>query len=150
MKNLLKRASTTIFVLTLVLSLGGSVNPLQAQATEQAKPDGPMAMHGHHRAPDPARQTALLTKRLGLTTEQAAQVEPILKSRQQQMEALRANTSNDPKVMHEQRLAIMTDTEQKLNAVLNEQQKQQFAAMKAQHEHSHHDGENTPAPPPAK
>ena len=87
---------------------------------------------------------------LALTPEQAAQVEPILTSRKQQMDTLHASASADPKTMHAQHKAIMEDTDQKLNAIFNDQQKQRYAAMRTKHHHGpHEDHGAAPAAPPA-
>ena len=77
----------------------------------------------------------MLTKRLSLTAEQAAQIEPILAARQEQMKALRptADAKPDFKAQHEQMKTIMTETDAKVEAVLTPDQKQKFIAM-----HEHH------------
>jgi len=99
-----------------------------------------------HKAANPAHQTKELSKKLGLTADQAAKIEPVLADRDQRIAALQANTSLDPKSMKQQRRAIMMDTQSKLNAVLTPAQQQQLATLKA----GKHGGgaSQTAAPPP--
>jgi periplasmic protein CpxP/Spy len=126
----------------LILALGaGSAN--LAQAPDQSPQTAPAA---HHRQHNPAHQARMLSKKLGLTPDQTAQVTPILADRQQRMQALKSNTSLDPKSMHQQRRAIMMDTRQKLNAVLTPAQQQQLAAMRAAHRRA---GQQPASAPPA-
>ena len=91
---------------------------------------------GHHGPPNPEFETKMLTKRLSLTPEQVAQVEPILAASHEQMKALKpaAGATPDFKAMHEQRKAIMTETHQKLDAVLTPEQKEKL------HSHEFHGG----------
>ena len=49
-----------------------------------------------HRNFDPSQRAAHLGKRLGLNSDQVAQITPILADRQQQMQTLRADTSLTP------------------------------------------------------
>ena len=147
MKKIVKSTwkSACLMVALAVGSGGfGYAQSVAATTAPSGKQAGQAMRERHH--PDPARQTAMLTKRLSLTPEQAAQVEPILANRQQQMEALHASAPADPKAMHQQMRAIMQDTEGKLNAVFTEQQRTEFAVMKARRHEGHHEGMGHPAP----
>ena len=131
------------------LAVGGGVAAAQAQTatqqpdqTQQAAPQGGQYHHRH--APNPQRETKMLTKRLGLSSDQAAQVEPILADRAQRMEALNS-TQGDPASMKQQRRAIMQDTKQKLDAVLTPQQQQEMAQMHRGHGR-HGEGQQQAAP----
>lgn len=136
---------TALFALTLFVAGAASAqapaDPAQAPAAQ------PQAMHAHKHH-DAAHQAKHLSKKLGLSADQQAQLMPILADRDQKMQALTANTTLDPKSMHQQRKAIAQDTDQKLSAILTPDQQQQYAAMKAAHHHGHgrHDA---PAAPPA-
>ncbi len=139
-------------VLMASIAISGGVIAAQAQTatqqpdqTQQAAPQGGQYHHRH--APNPERETRMLTKRLGLSSDQAAQVEPILADRAQRMEAL-SSTQSDPASMKQQRRAIMQDTKQKLDAVLTPAQQQEMAQMR--HGHGKHgDGQQQTAPSPS-
>lgn len=144
MKNLFAHSA-----LILSLTVGGGVLAAQAQSTtppdqaQQAAPQGDWG-HGHRHAPNPQRETRMLTKRLGLSADQAAQVEPILADRAQRMEAL-TSAQADPASVRAQRRTIMQDTKQKLDAVLTPAQQQEMAQM--HHGHGKHgDGPSQAAP----
>jgi len=129
----------------LALALAGSalVYGQAPQGTDQ--PQGQDHRQWRHHEPNPQFETKMLTKRLNLSAEQAAAVEPILAAQQEQMKALRPapGTTPDFKAMHEQRKTIMTDTQQKLAGVLSTEQMQELARM---HDHRGH-GPHPPAPP---
>ena len=147
MKNLFTHS-----VLMASLAVGGGALAAQAQTaaqqpdqTQQAAPQGGHSTHRH--APNPQRETKMLTKRLGLSADQAAQVEPILADRAQRMEAL-TSAQGDPASMKAQRRSIMEDTRQKLDAVLTPAQQQELAQM--HHGHGRHgDGQPQAAPSPS-
>ena len=142
MKNLFLHS-----VLMASLAVGGGVAAAQTATqqpdqTQQAAPQGGQYHHRH--APNPQRETRMLTKRLGLSSDQAAQVEPILADRAQRMEALNS-TQGDPASVKEQRRAIMQDTKQKLDAVLTPAQQQEMAQMHRGHGR-HGEGQQQAAP----
>jgi protein CpxP len=80
---------------------------------------------GHQQTPD--EQVARMTKRYNLSSDQQAQVKPILANQQQQMQALRQDSS----LSREDRMAkvksIRDDSSSKISALLNDSQKQKFA-----------------------
>jgi Spy/CpxP family protein refolding chaperone len=75
---------------------------------------------------DPAEQLAEMTKRYNLSADQQNQIKPILASQQQQMQALRGDSS----LSREDRMAkiqsIRGDSKTKIEAILNDDQKKQF------------------------
>ena len=85
-----------------------------------------------HQAPDPQRQTARLSRKPQLTPEQAARIEPILQSRQQQMQQLRADSTLAPRDRRARMRSIMQDSNTQLQAVLTDSQKQQYQQMQQQ------------------
>ncbi|HEX4156184.1 MAG TPA: hypothetical protein VHY48_11275 [Acidobacteriaceae bacterium] len=152
----------------LALALTGSMalvaqQPAQqpAQQTQPTPPqDAPVAgapayhRHGHHHA-NPQRQAAMLAKRLNLTQDQEAKLEPIFASRDQQFRALVQDQSLTPQQRHQQMRSIHQSTEQQLAGVLTPDQLQQMKAMR--HNHRRFNGPNGPsgqaqpdqqAPPP--
>jgi periplasmic protein CpxP/Spy len=80
----------------------------------------------HHGMMDPDEQLARMTTRYSLTTEQQDQVKPILVSQQHQIQGLREDTA----LSREDRMAkmqtIRSDSDAKIKAVLNDDQKKQF------------------------
>ena len=85
-----------------------------------------------HQAPDPQRQIARLSRKLQLTPAQAAKIEPILQNRQQQMQQLRADNTLAPRDRRAKMRSIMQDSNTQLQAVLTDNQKQQYQQMEQQ------------------
>lgn len=129
--------NTTKATVLLGALLSASVVFAQAPSANQAPAaNAPHAAQGHpgyrHRHFTPQQFAAHLGKRLGLTSDQVAQITPILTARKQQFETLRAETSLSVQDRHTKAHAITQDTNSKIEAVLNDQQKQQFKQMLAQ------------------
>ena len=138
----------TILPAALALVLAGSVAfAQQTQTTPAPDAQQPAATPHHHRHPSPERETARLTKKLNLTTDQAAKIEPILADRDQKMKDLWSNTALAPQDKHQQMRAIHENTQQQLDAVLTPDQVQQLKAM--HHGHRGNGQEQPPTPPPA-
>lgn len=116
--------------------LTGSLAFAQQSSAPDATPT-PTQKVMHHRAPDPARETAHLAKRLKLTPDQSAKLQPILADRDQKISDARANTSLSSKEVHHQIRAIHEGTMQQLSTVLTPDQMQQMKAM-----HHHHGGKD--------
>lgn len=141
----------TLFAIALGGMLALSANAAlyaqdQPQATgaqQQGQPG-----HGHHHFMNPDRQLEHLTKKLNLTADQQTQIKPILVDRQQKMQALWHDQSLSQQDRHSKSQAIRQDTRTRLEATLNDQQKQQFEAMQANMQGRRHrmGGENQ-APP---
>jgi periplasmic protein CpxP/Spy len=91
-----------------------------------APPPKQGASGGHHGMMDPDEQLARMTTRYSLTTEQQDQVKPILVSQQHQIQGLREDTA----LSREDRMAkmqtIRSDSDAKIKAILNDDQKKQF------------------------
>ena len=79
---------------------------------------------------DPSKQLKRLTKRLNLTPDQQNQLLPILTDRQQQMTALRGDTSLSEQDRRAKARTLREDFESKIKAVLNDSQKQQYEQMR--------------------
>ena len=130
----------------LAITLGAllSTGVLMAQAPDQTpQSSAPQATaHGEparpHHEPDPQKQAKHLGKKLNLSQDQVAQIEPILAARHEQMEQLHADTSLSQPDRRAKAKGIMEDTKTKIEAVLNDQQKQQFEQMLAQRRSHHH------------
>lgn len=83
-----------------------------------------------HRAPDPQQQAARLAKRLGLSDDQTSKLAAILHNRQQQMAALRGDSSIAAQDRRTRMRSIQQDADTQINAVLTPDQQKQYAAMK--------------------
>jgi Spy/CpxP family protein refolding chaperone len=123
----------------LTIALGGllaigATSAVFAQETSQPQqpPPGQGQWGGHGRGMDPDHQLEHLTKALSLTADQQGQIKPILVDRQQKMQALFQNQSLSREDRRSQMQAIHQDTETKINAVLNDEQKQKYQAMQAE------------------
>jgi Spy/CpxP family protein refolding chaperone len=116
-----------------------------AQAAPQEgppPPDGQM-----RRGPNAERELGQLTQTLSLTPDQQTQVKGLLQERRGKMEALRAGGAQPTR---EQMEGIRKDTDAKINALLNEDQKAKFAAWQQQRMQQRRGpgGDAPPQPPP--
>jgi protein CpxP len=130
------RILTPSALLGFVLASGFTASALLAQ--DQAQPTAPVnstsasqsAPAKQHKPLDPQRQTKRMAKKLGLTADQQAKIEPILADRDQQIQTLRANTalaSNDKRAQFH---TVVADSDSKIEAFLNDTQKQQYEQLK--------------------
>jgi hypothetical protein len=105
--------------------------------------------HGHRRAMDPNHQLEHLSKALNLSADQQNQIKPILLDRQQKMQALFQDQSLSRQDRRSKAMAIQQDSKTKLEAALNDQQKQQFEELQAkmQARRQHRMGGENQAPP---
>ncbi len=95
-------------------------------ALAQDAPNNSPAAGAHHGAADPQQQLDRLTKRLQLSPDQVAKIQPILQSRQQQAEAVRSDSSLKGADRRAKLLSIMQDADSQLQAVLTDTQRQQY------------------------
>jgi protein CpxP len=130
-------------VLALTLS-GGFAMAQSADPTPAAAPSG---QKWHHHASDPHREAVRISKRLNLSADQTAKLEPILADRDQKMAALKGNTTLSPQEKKQQMRTIHQDMKQQFDAVLTPEQIEQMKQMR--HGHNGRGGAETPAPPPA-
>ena len=75
---------------------------------------------------DPDQQLAGMTKRYNLSADQQNQVKPILVSQQHQMQALRGDSSLSREDRMAKMQSIRSDSNTKIEAILNDDQKKQF------------------------
>jgi Spy/CpxP family protein refolding chaperone len=85
---------------------------------------------GQRTPPSPDKQAAHMAKALGLSADQQSQLQPILADRDQKVQALMQNQSLSPRDRHVQMKGIAQDTDSKINAILTDDQKQKYEAMK--------------------
>ena len=120
MKRILLSAS-------LALALSGTL--VFAQSTTAPAPAG---KHFHHHSHNPQQEAAWLSKKLSLSSDQTAKLEPILADRNQKMTELWSNTSITPEEKKQQMRTIHQNTKQQLATVLTPDQLEQ---MKSMHHH---------------
>ncbi len=82
---------------------------------------------GHRGMMDPDQQLARMSKRYNLSADQQTQLKPILVSQQQQMQALRGDSSMSREDRMAKMESIRSDSNSKIQAILNDTQKKQFA-----------------------
>jgi hypothetical protein len=119
-------------LLAFALGIAGTGVAVAQPFQDTPAPGDSTAAKTAHQAPDPQRQTARLSRKLQLTPEQAARIEPILQSRQQQMQQLRADNTLAPRDRRAKMRSIMQDSNTQLQAVLTDSQKQQYQQMQQQ------------------
>ena len=71
-----------------------------------------------------------LSKKLNLSADQTAKLEPILADRDQKMTALKANTAVSPQDRKAQARTIFQDSKQQIDGVLTPEQVQQMKTMR--------------------
>jgi len=112
-------------LLVLLLLLGGAAALVQAQSPPQAPASDSPAAAGH----SPADVVAMLGKRLSLSDDQKSQIYPIIAGRQQQILAIRNDSSLPPRQKKSQVEGIMKDSDAKINALLTPEQQQGYAQI---------------------
>ena len=105
-----------------------------ADATPPPPPGG-----WHHGPMNPTEMASHLAKRLNLSAEQQSQVAAILTNEQSEHQALEQNQTITHQQFLAQSKALHEQSSTKIEALLNDTQKQEFEQMKA---HMHH------GPPP--
>jgi protein CpxP len=115
---------------------------------ETSAPPPKQGLADDHR--DPAQQLAGMTKRYNLSTDQQNQVKTILMDQQQRMQLLRLDSSLSPDEKKAKMQSIRSDSNSKIEAILNDDQKKQFERdHQSTREHTQQrpqDGEPPPQP----
>jgi periplasmic protein CpxP/Spy len=108
---------------------------LSAQAQDAPPPVQP-PVQGQPGATMPERTPEAIVNRLGvklnLSADQKTQLLPIIAERQQKVAAIRADTAARPYVKSRRAKAAFEESDKKINAVLNEQQRQQYLELEKQ------------------
>jgi protein CpxP len=136
--------STVALGSALVLGLSGNALLAQDQsAPPAASAQSPAPRPAH--APNPRHQAKKMAKTLGLTPDQVSKIEPILADRDQQVQSLRSDTtlaSSDRKAkMH----GIRQESDTRIEAILNDTQKQQYEQIKQSRKANRHQQTAAPA-----
>ncbi len=118
------------------------------QGNPPAAPDAATQQPGNeqwgHKHMTPDEQVARMTQRYSLTADQQTQIKPILANQHQQMKALRQDTSLSQQDKMAKMKSIRDDSSSKIQAVLNDSQKQKFAQDQQRRE-QHMQERNAPA-----
>ncbi len=157
-----KQMDRKMFRAAAVLLCAGGLMLSSAVAQQQDAPpppqDGQMQgppPGGHEGRGGPERRLEMLQKHLNLTDDQTAQMKTILEGEKAKAEAIRANTSLEPRDRRAQMMAVHEDSEAKIHAILTPDQKTKFDEMEARmREHRRGRPEGPPpadgaVPPPA-
>jgi protein CpxP len=112
----------------LAVCLVGGAHIFAQEPGGAPETSAPPPQGGHRGMMDPAQQLEGMTKRYNLSADQQTQLKPILASQQQQMQALRGDSSLSREDRMTKMQSIRADTKTKIEAVLNDDQKKQFEA----------------------
>jgi protein CpxP len=141
-------SSVLLAIMTGGIALAQTASP--AQQPQPATHAAPQPGGSVRAMPSAVRQLSMLTRMLDLSPDQQNQLRPILADRQQRLQAI----SQDESLTARDRLAksqsVRQDSNAKIEAVLNDQQKQDFQKM-VKHEHErdrHHAQPPASATPP--
>lgn len=109
----------------------GSTALLAQPQDQQNDPQQGNQQHYRHgpRGADPQQMVNRLSKRLNLSSDQQQKLLPIFTNQQQQMQSLRQDTSLSREDRMTKMKSIHEDTNNKINAILNDEQKQKYADM---------------------
>jgi|GEM_PF-1682466 len=120
----MNRIHRSLFTAALALALTGGL-AVSAVAQQGPPLDGP-----HHHQPNPEQQVKHLARRLNLTPDQQARLEPVFASRDQQIEAIRSNGQLTQQAAREQMHAIQKSTQEQLATILTPEQLQEMKQMR--------------------
>ena len=130
------------FALGAILLSGLSTGVLLAQDQAPAATAPAQAQPSH--VPNPQKQAKRMAKKLGLSSDQVAKIEPILADRAQQVQGIRADATLAPQDRAAKLKGVRQDSDSKIEAVLTDQQKQAYAQLKQEHK-SHRQQSTAPA-----
>lgn len=122
----------------LTLGMAASTATGQENAAQHGQGEHGQGEHGRGRM-DAEGQLKHLTEALDLTTDQQAQLKPILAARDQQRQQIFADQSLADADRHTKMKAMQDATRGKIETVLTDTQKQKFEAMQA-NMHGHRGG----------
>ena len=127
---------------SLALVLSGTLAFAQSTTTP---PPGPSGKHFHHHQHNPQQEAAWISKKLNLSSDQTAKLEPILADRDQKVTELWSNTSLTSEEKRQQMRTIHENSKQQLATVLTPDQIQQLKSM---HHHRGAPGQSQPQAQP--
>jgi periplasmic protein CpxP/Spy len=127
-----------------LLAVGLSGNALLAQ-DQSAPPAASAAAQRPAHVPNPRHQAKKMAKALGLTPDQVSKIEPILADRDQQVQSLRSDTTLAPSDRKAKMHGIRQESDSRIEAILNDTQKQQYEQIKQSRKANRHQQPAAPA-----
>lgn len=106
----------------------------------QTSAASPASVQAQHHAANPHKAAMKMGRKLGLSRDQTAKLEPILAQRREKMQALKSDTSLTPDQKQAQRKAIQQDTRTQMGTVLTPEQ---MTALKQMHHERKHTAAGT-------
>lgn len=119
-----------VAALASAMALAGTMLIAQPQ-DQQASPQQSERVHGRRQF-DPQQRVNILAKRLNLSDDQKGKLQAIFADSQQQMQGVRQDSSLSRQDKMEKMKSLRSQTEDKINGILNDDQKQKYAQMKEQ------------------
>ena len=132
----MKLKSFAPLALTAVIALTSFAAGAQ---TQSAPPPDATTQH-QRRMPDADHQLRHMTKRLNLTDAQQQQIKPILVDRNNQIAAIRNDTSLTPEQQRSSMGKLMRDSASQIRNVLTDSQRQQWDQAREQMRERRHNG----------
>lgn len=143
-------AVCTTMLTAMPLLAQDNLAPAPPQADQSSQPDQaapPMRGYGHRGG----HQLEMLTKRLNLSPDQVTQIKAINEDTRTQAMAVRGDQSLSQADRRSKMMDIRKTSQDKVRAVLNDDQKAKYDAMLAERKErmkERRDGQNPPPPPP--
>jgi periplasmic protein CpxP/Spy len=125
MRKLYRVLAINIGLMTSVAPLASTGWALSQEPTGTSQDAQTSAKMPH----SPEEVVQKMSSKLNLTDDQKEQLTPIIAERQQKMSAVKSDTSLTPDQKKAKAKGIYQDSDNKINAILNDQQKQQYAQM---------------------
>jgi protein CpxP len=119
------------------------VTSAQDNSSSMDSSGSPPSSQPMHQAPDPQKQADRLTKRLGLSDDQSSKLLTILQTKQQQIAAIRGDSSLSQQDRHSKMHSIQQDSDSQINALLTPAQQTQYANMKQHMQNAHGQGSSS-------
>ncbi len=126
MKNRLCFLLSGVLAAGLVVCGARSLPRIRGAPETSAPPPVQGPGGGHRGMMDPDQQLTRMSKRYNLSADQQSQIKPILVSQQQQMQALHGDSSMSREDRMAKMQSIHSDSNSKIEAILNADQKKQF------------------------
>ncbi len=111
-----------------VVGLGAS---MAMQQDQQAAPQRSERGHGRRQF-DSQQRVNIMAKRLNLSDDQKQKLQTIFADSQQQMQSVRQDSSLSREDKMAKVKTLRSQTDEKINGILNDDQKQKYAQMKEQ------------------
>jgi Spy/CpxP family protein refolding chaperone len=114
-----------------VAALGGTMVVARAQDQQAAPQQQSERGHGHRQF-DSQQRVNILAKRLNLSDDQKQKLTTIFSDSQQQMQSIRQDSSLSREDKMAKMKSLREQTDNKINGILNDDQKQKYAQMREQ------------------